>query len=65
MSLEETAYSVLEDVGVIEVCVIVDKEDNNCTLSLPIILSLSTHDNSAGIYRNDRQTPPMLPVPQV
>ena len=49
MGLERTIYSVFEDVGVVEVCVIMYSPAIDCPIAFPFDVSLSTNDNTAGI----------------
>ena len=51
VGLQRTGYTVMEDVGVVEACVIVYEPNENldCPISFPFDVSLSTEDDSAGI----------------
>ena len=49
MGLENTIYSVSENVGVVEVCAIVYSPTIDCPIEVPFDVSLSTSDNTAGI----------------
>ena len=48
VSLEVPLYTVQEDVGVVEVCVIVSSPSISCPISFPFIVTFTTSDNSAG-----------------
>ena len=50
MGLERTFYNVSEDVGVVEVCAIVYSPTIVCPIAFPFDVSLSTSDNTAGIF---------------
>ena len=51
VGLEETFYNVSEDVGIVEVCVIVyEPDDDLCPISFPFQVQLSTSDGTAGSY---------------
>ena len=49
VGLENTIYSVSENVGVVEVCAIVYSPTIDCPIEIPFDVSLSTSDNTAGI----------------
>ena len=49
MGLEKTFYQVSEDVGVVEVCVIVYSPSITCPVALSFDVILSTEDFTAGI----------------
>ena len=48
VGLEQTFFREMEDVGVIELCVIVFEPDLNCPIKFPFDISLNTTDGSAG-----------------
>ena len=48
VGLERTFYNVPEDVGVVEVCVIVYVPSGSCPIAFPFDVSFSTNDGSAG-----------------
>ena len=48
VGLERTMYMVEETVGVIQVCAVVSEPDNDCPVSFPFDVSLSTMDDTAG-----------------
>ena len=49
MGLERTFYSESEDVGLVEVCVVVymPLQDLDCPINFPFDIQLSTADNTA------------------
>ena len=49
VGLEKTSYSVSENVGLVETCVIVYSPTIDCPIEFPFDVSLSTSDNTAGI----------------
>ena len=49
MGLEHTFFSVMEDVGSLELCVIVSFPEITCPIEFPFDVSLSTADGTAGI----------------
>ena len=49
VGLEKTIYSVSENVGLVETCVIVYSPNINCPIAFPFDVGLSTSDNTAGI----------------
>ena len=49
VGLETTFYSVLEDVGVVEVCAIIYNPNISCPIAFPFGVHLSTGDNTAGM----------------
>ena len=55
VGLEKTAYEVTEDVGVVEICVVVFSDHDICSLPVPLQVSLSTNDNTAGIAINSHK----------
>ena len=50
VGLERMFYQVREDVGVVEVCAIVYSPTIVCPINFPFNVSLSTSDNTAGIF---------------
>ena len=48
VGLEMTFYNVSEEVGFVEVCVIVTPTNTTCPIEFPFNISLSTTDISAG-----------------
>ena len=54
VGLERTFYEVMEEVGVVEVCVIVYQPDGGitCPIAIPFNVSLSTLDGTAGSPAN-------------
>ena len=48
VGVERTEKSVSEDVGVVEVCVVVTSPDINCPVEFPFNIGVSTVDGSAG-----------------
>ena len=51
VGLEEIFYRVSEDVGVVKVCVIVyEPDDDECPISYPFDVLLSTSNDTAGYY---------------
>ena len=50
VGLERINQSVSEDVGVVEVCVVVTSPDIQCPIEFPFNVSLSTADGGAGTY---------------
>ena len=48
MGLETTLYTVLENVGVVEVCTIVYSPSVFCPISYPFEVTFSTDDGTAG-----------------
>ena len=48
VGVERTEQSVSEDVGVVEVCVVVTSPEISCPIQFPFNISLSTADGSAG-----------------
>ena len=48
VGLEKTFYSITEDVGVIEACVIVYSPTIDCPIEFPFDVRLLTRDGSAG-----------------
>ena len=51
VGLEKTFYQVSEDVGVVEVCVIVYSPTIVCPIEFPFNVTLNTTDGSAGKRR--------------
>ena len=49
VGLENTTYQVTEDVGVVEICVVIFPP-GICSLPVPLQFSLSTIGNTAGNY---------------
>ena len=49
VGLERTSYEVLENVGVVGVCVIVFSSNLSCPIDYPFEVRFSTNDGSAGI----------------
>ena len=49
VGLENTTYQVTEDVGVVEICAVVFSDHDICSLPVPLQVSLSTTDKTAGI----------------
>ena len=50
VSLERSVYRVRESIGKIQVCARVVDPRANCPIRIPFSVSLSTRDNTAGIY---------------
>ena len=50
MGLERTSYGFSEDVGLVEVCAIVYSPTIDCPINFPFDVSLSTSNNTAGIF---------------
>ena len=50
MGLERTSFNVSETVGVVEVCAIVYSPTIDCPFNFPFDVSLSTSDNTAGMF---------------
>ena len=48
MGLERIFYNVSEDVGVVQVCVIVYSPSGDCPITFPFDVVLSTEDGAAG-----------------
>ena len=48
VGLERTAYTVSEDVVVVEVCAIVYSPNNSCPINFPFDVRLATGDATAG-----------------
>ena len=48
VGLEQIFYSVSEDVGVVELCAVVNEPNIDCPIAFPFDVPLSTSDNSAG-----------------
>ena len=48
VGLEETFYNVSENIGVVEVCVVVHQPVSGCPISFPFNVSLYTLDGTAG-----------------
>ena len=48
VGLENTSYTVLESVGVVEVCTIVYSPNLPCPIDHPFNVSFSTDDRTAG-----------------
>ena len=51
MGLESTAYSVLEEVGMVKVCAIIYSPVIDCPTTFPFDVSLTTTNGSAGKKR--------------
>ena len=49
VGLEQTFFSVSEDVGVVELCANVSSPVNDCPIKFPFEVQLSTLDGSAGL----------------
>ena len=52
VGLEQTFFSVLEDVGVVELCARVYDPNIECPIAFPFDIHLSTKDGTAGIMRD-------------
>ena len=50
VGLEKTIYNVSENVGMVEVCVIVYSPTVDCPIEFAFNVSLSTRDGTAGKY---------------
>ena len=48
VGLEETFYNVSENIGVVEVCVVVHQPVTGCPISFPFTVNLYTLDDTAG-----------------
>ena len=48
VGLEQTIFTVQEDVGVVELCAIVYEPNCKCPIAFPFNVSLSTWDDTAG-----------------
>ena len=48
VGLEQTFFSVLEDVGVMELCARVYEPNIECPIAFPFDIHLSTRDDTAG-----------------
>ena len=48
VGLEQTFFSVSENVGVVELCARVFEPDIDCPIEFPFNVSLSTSDDTAG-----------------
>ena len=51
MSVENTSYTVMEDVGVAEVCAVVSGIDYECPIEAEFSLIFRTHTDSAGTVK--------------
>ena len=54
IGLENTRYQVTEDVGEVEICVVVILPCGICSIPVPLQVNLSTIDNTAGIAINSQ-----------
>ena len=48
VGLQRTSYQVQEDVGVVEVCAIVENKSIMCPIAFPFNISFSTENTTAG-----------------